>query len=1375
MISDIKFVILVNKPILEHNLLSDTMYKTVILLLFASLHMLVGAQPSISIRPMPLATQLPSNSVHRVFQDKEGFMWFGTLDGLSRYDGYRLLTFRSDANNPDLLMSNEITCIAEDQCNNVLIGTKKGFNILNKSTYIITSLNKEELNEQNIKCIHVSKGGSIWVGTSKGLFRYNPDFTIAKDFRNALPANDINYIYEDNENNLWVMMWRGGLFKYDQSNDNFDKLPSIGKTNNPFRMYQDDKNNYWVCTWGDGLYRYNPHTKNDEAYTPYNIINKESGMNEERFFGIIQDNTYGFVWLMSASGVYALTYASDNRVKEVEVSYLFKELNNIFSDIIKDNTGNLWIGSFSEGVFSINFDKTLVKNYPMPAIKEKTGIASHITTLFEDNNGNIWINQNRWGLGVYNPQTDQVKFYREYPSLCRISDMKFISCISSDSRDNRNVWVGSENHPLIYVLRKEKEDIRVVEEIHLNRFGIAVGNPRRLFKDRKDNTWILTTNSLVCKPHFADTLIQVNADLQEITDITEDIQGNIWVSCRTKGIVKIPVRGNIEIDLSQIAYYNQENSMLKSDNVETIFADTNGKIWIGSSEGSILVYDIISGAMEDITPKFNMIGEGIFNILSDDYGHIWISTNKRIVEFNPRSNAIKEYMGTDDDVLVNSFLVNSYFKNRKGEILYGGNKGISVFTPSNKLAEDPESPPVYITDVKINNQSLLKGNDNRKFDLLNRTLTFEPDDKNIEIDFSSLYYSSPHKIRYAYKLEKVDDNWVYTGPNRQFAVYNQLKKGKHVFSVRAMDENGLWDSQLTRLTIYKRPAIYETWWAFLIYIVLAFFLIRLLYVSGRNRLKLKNDLKIAQIEREKSEELTQTKLRYFTNITHDFLTPLTILSCLVDDAEITYQGKITQFDAMRSSIYRLRRLLQQVLDFRKVESGNMKLKISNGDIVLFIRDVCYTNFLPLMKKKNITFTFDSTPFHIQAWFDADKIDKIVFNLLSNAFKYTPEHGKVSVNLNKYTTGNGSHLSIKVKDSGIGISQEDIDKIFTRFYSNKINEAGDSNGIGLNLTKDLVEIHRGQLQVESTAGQGSLFIVDIPINKEFYSESELHNNIIILDEKDTLLTESSIQENISTINQDTGANEENKTPILLVEDNEELLSLMFNILSKQYHVHIAKNGLEGVGVLKEQEIDIVISDVMMPEMDGLELCRTIKKDIETSHIPVILLTAKNSTEDRIECYNAGADGYISKPFELKVLNARINNFITNKKVKQKEFQTNEVIDITSLEYPSIDQEFLKKSVEIIEKYLADSEFNINIFADEMFLSKSTLYRKIKMITGMSPIEFIRNIRLKHACQILKNQSISISEVAYLVGFSDPNYFSQCFKNEFNITPKDYRKI
>ncbi|PXV60185.1 two component regulator with propeller domain [Dysgonomonas alginatilytica] len=1328
----------------------------------------------ISINPIPVIAQFPSNSVQRIFQDKDGYMWFGTLDGLCRYDAYRLLTFRSNLNNPNLLTNNEITCISEDKNNNLWVGTREGLNILNRETFKITHLADPNIRRQHIRSILTASDGTIWVGLGNGIYRYDSDYNILKVYptgtkESSLPNNGINSISEDSDGNIWVLLWRGGLHKYNKTDDTFIHFPSIGTIDNPFRIFQDNHKQYWICTWGDGIFRFDPNKIGQNMYSSLEIYNKERQQPEDTFFSIVQDNSNGYIWAMSFSGLYALEYSNDGSVKQADISYLFKETNNIFSEIIKDRSGNLWIGAFSEGALTINFNKPEIQNYPLKAITNKVRVVPNITCIYEDKDGVMWMNQNRLGLNLYYPQKGDVKLAADLPALRNIQGLRNAAAIKGFSFTD-NVWVGLENEPVIYVLNRKEESISIVDQIDLTLYQSNPGTPRIFFEDRNRNIWVVTTSGIFIKPYNQAELKHISSSLGAITAITEDKDGSIWVSSENSGIYEITSDSRDNFNKWNIKNYTEKTDNLISDNIQSLSADNQNKIWIGTKEGNIVLYDKTLKVFQDYTESCGMFGEAILDIVTDSFNRIWISTNKRITEYNPENGASRDYT-VSDGLLVNSFLKGSYFKNSSNKIYFGGNRGISSFTSSEKLSGNPKPSKVLITDVKIQNQSILQGFSGSQFNTISQTLTIYPDDRNIEIDFSSLNYTFPGKIQYAYKLEGVDDDWVYTSSNRQFATYNQLAKGSYTFYVKATDENRLWSSEVTQFRIQKLPAFYETWWAYLIYSTL--FLI-CLYSALRivqNRLKLRNELKIAQIEKEKSEELTQTKLRYFTNISHDFLTPLTIISCLIDDIESSSKKQLPQYGIMRSNVNRLKRLLQQVLDFRKVESGNMKLKITHGEIVAFIQDVCYTHFSPLIQKKKINFTFAAESKQIQAYFDADKIDKVVFNLLSNACKYTPQGGDIKVHLQSYEKKNHTYLTIKIGDSGVGIAPEDLSSVFTRFYYNSKTDASETNGIGLSLTKDLIELHHGIISAESKLNIGTTFIITIPIDKESFMDSELVKSPqILINEENT--TQSSMEEEEWA---DTyPKNEKGNVNLLLVEDNEDLLHTMQKILSGRYNVLSSSNGAEAMEILKTASIDIIISDVMMPEMDGLELCRTLKSNIETSHISIILLTAKNSADDRIECYNAGADGYISKPFDLKVLEARINNFISNKKDKQQEFKSNVEINISTLEYPSLDEQFLNNAIEIIEKYLAETEFDINTFAEHLNMSKSSLYRKIKTMTGLSPIEFIRNIRLKHACQMLKDKSISISEVAYSVGFSDPKYFTSCFKTEFNITPSEYQK-
>lgn len=1326
----------------------------------------IEADNSITVKQFPLINELPSNTVKRIFEDSEGYMWFGTLDGLCRYDGYKIITFRSNIDNPHYLTENEISYIEEDKNNNLWIGTNRGINILNKRNYQIIRLENEYVTEREIRCIRVMQDSSIWIAAGNDLLSFNPDLRLKKKFDHSfLPNASINYLYEDSNGNLWIGMWKHGLFKYDKASDSFRQYPPLGTDNNPFKIFQDDKKQFWICTWGDGLYLFDPDAKDPQkTYTEVEVLNKENHIKDQTFFSIAQDNKNKYIWVVSFFGIYAFEYTDEGKLRERNVSGMFKDFNKIFSEIIKDRNGNLWIGTYSEGVININFDKPNIRNIDLSPIKKWTGITPNITCIYKDKDGIIWFNQNRWGIGLYNPVNHEIKLRDELPISKYFAN---IGCVADFCSMPNEIWLSPQMSSTIYSLTKETKDIKLNYSINLSDLRKQPGDILKFHEDKNNNIWIVTSAGLFIKP-CKGKVTPLFFNLDSITDLTEDNEGGIWISCANKGFFRLPaVEG---FDKTAIVQYTTENSELKSNNITAMCIDANNLLWIGTKEGHIVLYDIASNKFQNTPESFKLIDEKILNILKDNYGHVWVSTNKRVVEYNTQNGASRDYSKADG-ISVNSFLQNSYYADKYGNIYFGGNGGISVFSSSSKLSERVKNATTVISDIKVNNQSLLQKPEGRKIDLLSNNITLNASDRNIEIDFSSLNYSFPGKIQYAYRMKGVDDNWVYTDSERQFAFYNQLPKGKLTLHVKATDENGLWGNCITVLEIYKKPAFYETWWAYMIYSCLAIILIYLSYKEAKRRLKLRNDLHIARIEKDKAEELAQTKLRYFTNVSHDFLTPLTIISCLIDDVETTVKGKFDQFDLMRTNISRLRRLLQQVLDFRKVESGNMKLKITGNDAIKFINDICFIHILPLMKKKDIGLTFEHNNDIIPAYFDADKLDKIIFNLLSNAYKYTPQGGSIKVSAETYTRGGHAFIKILVSDTGIGISPEDQKDIFTRFYTNKLSDASETNGIGLSLTKDLTELHHGFISVESSVNKGSTFSVDIPIDRGSYSSSEMDNSESVMIYDKVMDIASLDSQNLEEAKNNWPA--ENIT-LLIVEDNAELLSLMKHILSKRYEVETAANGIEALTLIENKDVDIIISDIMMPEMDGITLCKTLKNDIETSHIPIILLTARSSMDDRIECYNAGADGYISKPFELKLLEARINNFILNKKGKQNDFKSKYEINVSVLDTPSIDEQFLKRTIEIIEQKLSEPDFDVITLAKELSISKSSLYRKIKTLTDLSPSDFIRNIKLKHASHMLKDKSITIAEVAYAVGFSDPKYFSSCFKNEFNITPSDYQK-
>jgi signal transduction histidine kinase/ligand-binding sensor domain-containing protein/AraC-like DNA-binding protein len=1324
----------------------------------------------ISVESMPLSGYLPSNSVQRIFQDKEGFIWLGTRDGLCRYDAYNMLVFRSGVRNSSILTDNDITCITEDNNNNLFIGTKKGVNILNKETYRITPMEHEEIKGQEIRSILIDSGGYVWIGTLSWVYRFSPDCSSWKKFDHELPITSVNSIFEDINKNIWVSLWSEGLHKYDPHKNTFVRQPKIGERDNPFKFFCDNKGRYWMCTWGDGLYRFYPNNE-QQMYKPVEIISPFHKQNKEDvYFSITQDQKYGYIWLMSRSGVSAFSYDDSNNAVEIDISSAFKNYNNIFSELVSDKDGNLWVAAFSEGALTINLEKPTVRNYTISSIKEITGFSTNIGAIYKDGEGELWINQNRWGLGLFSPQKNKIRFYHEFPSLKDLPGINFITCITDLKPASQEILLAPASEPYIYSVEKQG-GIPVLSNIFkLNNITDKPGKPRLFFKDRDQNIWIATTTCLLVKPKNKNTIEKTRFRISGITGIAEDNEKKLWISTKNSGIYKLSVDG-LENGLSEADHLSVENRSLISDNIETICSDATGNIYIGSKEGHVFIYKWGDKKIENLSDRFDLLQEGIQDITIDNIGHVWISTNKKIIEYNPENQGSMVYLSNNESI-ISSFFYNSLYNDGAGNLYYGGNKGISVFTPYHKLSEEPQRIKAVITNLRINGTPVLGLNDNDRFQVRSQTIHIHPDDKNIELAFSSLNYVFSSKMQYAYKLEGIDDDWVYTDASRPYAFYNHLPKGNYTFFLRTTDSNGLWSKEIAQIKIHKTPAFYESWWAYFIVFLVIAVLIYGVYDRTKNRIRLRQELRIAQIEKEKGEELTQIKLRYFTNVSHDFLTPLTIINCLIDDVEMSFKAKIPQFEMMRANINRLKRLLRQIIDFRKIESGNMKLKISQGDISQFIKDICLSNFEPLMSKKQINFSFNTVADQIPAYFDFDKIDKIIFNLLSNAFKYTPEYGEINVELEQYHIDNHTYVMIKVSDTGIGIAPEDLENIFVRFYTDKRGSLTDTNGIGLSLTKELLTLHRGTINVESQLNKGTVFTIRIPIDQMSYPEAEINTPNLIVDniinqEKDKYIS-SDVKISLSEI-------EKEDIQLLLVEDNEELLYLMYHILSKRYHVTIAKNGADALDAINKNEIDIIISDVMMPGIDGLDLSRALKSNIETSHIPIILLTAKNSNEDRIECYNAGADAYIAKPFDLKVLEARISNFIQSRRHKQREFRTDVILDTSTLETSNIDKEYLDKIIQIIQKNISESSFDVNMLAGKLLVSNSSLYRKVKGMTGLSPVEFIRNIRLKHASRMLKEGTYTISEIAYASGFSNPKYFSTCFKEEFNMTPTEYQKM
>ena len=706
-------------------------------------------------------------------------------------------------------------------------------------------------------------------------------------------------------------------------------------------------------------------------------------------------------------------------------------------------------------------------------------------------------------------------------------------------------------------------------------------------------------------------------------------------------------------------------------------------------------------------------------------------------------------------------------------MFFGGHEGYNSFFPD-KMEIPSQETNFLITDIKIFNHSFSKlpVELQQKISPVMPTYTSKIElphkYNNFSIEFAALTYKNPELNRYAYRLQNFDRDWQYTDADRRFAYYNNLPSGTYTFQLKATNENGEWSGYVRELTVVVLPPFWATWWAYLLYVIIVSVIGVSIYRTAKNRILLRNALRLREIEKAKAEELNHAKLQFFTNITHELLTPLTIISATVDELKTQAPSHNDLYTVMNSNIQRLIRLLQQILEFRKAETGNLKLRVSPGDIAAFVKNAA-ESFQPLVKKRKIHFSFLCDPESMIGYFDMDKLDKILYNLLSNAAKYNKEDGFIQVSLS-YDETDKDFVLLKIKDNGKGISKEKQKNLFKRFYEGdyrKFNTIG--TGIGLSLTKDLVELHEGTISVESEVDHGTEFMVRIPIERSYYDEEQIDDEAISLMQDSVNYEDTQEDADVETQEVTIKAN-----TILLVEDNGELLHLMTKLLSREYNVFTAQNGKEGIAVLEKEDVDLIVSDVMMPEMDGIEFCKYVKGHLEMSHIPMILLTAKNKEEDRAEAYEIGADAFISKPFNLTVLHARIRNLLKYKERMARDFKNQIVFEVKDLNYTSLDEDFIQRAIHCVNNHLEDPNFDQAQFADEMRTSKSTLYKKLKSLAGLNTSSFIRNVRLKAACRIMeeKGTNVRVSELAYAVGFNDPKYFSSCFKKEFDMLPSEY---
>lgn len=1325
---------------------------------------------------------LPTYEVEKLYQDKEGYMWIATRNGLCRFDGYQLKIYKSNLYNPELLYDNRVSTITEDGNHNIWIGTANGLVVMDKRTGIFKKVEPGKLLNNNIQAILATKSNEVWIGTAGGLHRYVASkdsfiFYTESNTNYRLLGNDIKTLMEDNKGNIWIGTWANGLSRFNPEKAQFYPYPRINRNNSAHVLFQDTKNNIWVGSWGLGLFRLeNPYNLNKVKYINYpQIEGNPNSISDNIIYSISQDINTNRLWVGTRTGLSVLNQWND----PLTFSNYFPNLSEStipgseVTSIVRDKAGLMWIGTLGGGVSAFNTRKSMLNLERLEPLQKKLSTNSVRAILIRDN-GEMWLGIGSYGLVIANKS--KYIHYKDHPDFKSIQEISTLNEIVQ-TKDKSQIWLASFVAG-IYVYTPQAKGDKVKNLNITNSPWLQDNGVQCIKEDSRKKLWIGTYGGLsiydlkVGKGYAIPFLIKQAGRPKKdiITTIEEDGDGSIWVGTEN-GIYHL----NGDFPRSHkfaVKAYNLINVKIKSDKIQYLFLDKRGILWAGTDGGGLNVFDRDKDLFVSVHQKYNLPGDIVFNMVDDQDGNLWLATNAGLVrlKISPEKDQgfnTRVYT-TSDGLQGNTFNRYAIFKSSDGELFFGGHKGYNHFYP--KKLEDKANfiTPVVITDIRIFNKSLdgldmrVRKRISKESAEFTKKITLSHKYNNFSIDFAALSFANATQNKYAYKLDGFDQEWQYTDASRRFAYYNNLKSGTYHFYLKAANENGIWNQRKSVLEVEVLSPPWASWWAYLFYFFILTAMSYFFYRMVQNRIRLRNSLRFKELEQSKTEELNQAKLQFFTNITHEFLTPLTILSATLDELEIITPRNKGYYQLMSTNISRLMRLLHQILEFRKAETGNLKLKVSKGDIALFIRNAV-ESFRPIMKNKKIHFSLICDPENISGYFDSDKLDKIIYNLFSNASKYNRPGGFVQVGVS--LTNDKKRILISVKDNGEGISVKGLQTLFQRFYEGEYRRYNTTGtGIGLSLTQDLVKLHGGEIKAESEVGKGTTFFVEIPMTREAFLEDQIDDYVNVSDNPE-----------LDTIQEDFIPAEQKKkdSSLLLIEDNEELLLLMVKLLSRDYNVFTAKNGMEGVKIINEQEINLVVSDIMMPEMDGNEFCKYVKNNLEISHIPIILLTAKDSEDDKIESYESGADSYINKPFNLSVLKANIKSLIRSREKLAQKFKKQLVPEIKSLNYTSVDEKFLQKAIDCVNHHLDDPIFDQQKFTDEMGSSKSTLYKKLKYLTGLNTSAFINNIRLKAACKIIQDKKrIRISELAYAVGYNDPKYFSNCFKKEFGMNPTQY---
>jgi len=1350
---------------------------TLIVILLATAH--AYAQPNkYQFSQLHISSGLSHNQINSILKDRQGFMWFGTLSGLNRYDGYKFKVFKHSAKDSTTLNDDNILNIQSGPENKLWINTRAGYVIYDPAKerfdrhperylkskgirgtltdvrsndyglfYIITSAGLYQLAEQGGRAkIVVSAGrapftglaiadnGSIWVADASGLVEQYRAGSHERLFSRKI-ADEASYkLFIDRDEDVWLYSADKpkGAYLIASANKSVKHYSTSGNprlnTNNIYSISQDDKGTIWLGTDHGGI----------------NLLNKKQ-------------NTLSF--LISRE-------ADEKSIAQ-----------NSTPVIYKDNAGIMWVGTFKKGLSYYHESIIKFPHYRHRPFEPNSLPYDDVNRFVEDKQGNLWIGTNGGGLIYFDRQRNTFKTYRHNPADKNSLSNDVVVSLWIDREEK--LWVGTYFGGLDCFDGKKFSNYRHSEA---DESSLSDDRVWEIMEDSAGRLWVGTLHGgldLFDRKTKSFTHFRLgdrnSVKSNYINALLEDKAGNIWIG--TDSGVDV-----LQKKTGRFTHYSasaKTDGGLSNNNILSLIEDSRGLIWIGTQDG-VTVYDPRKAQFKVLRTQNGLPDNTVLTILEDRGGHIWLSTTKGISELilSSRGDGFQfRFRNYDDlDGLQGlEFNENAALRTSRGELIFGGANGFNLFHPQT-IKTNKQSPTVVFTDFQLFNKSvepgqLIEGNTILKESIaLTRNIQLNYDQNFFSVEFAALNFANAAKNKYAYMLEGFNDRWFSTDSRDRKATFTNLDPGEYTFKVRALNDNGVWSSEEARLKIKILPPFWKTTPAYILYILAVAGFLYYLRQRGIRKLKAQFALEQERKSAQQMHELDMMKIKFFTNVSHEFRTPLALILAPLDKLlkENPEENARMHLTLMQRNARRLLNLVNQLMDFRKMEVKELKLQPLEDDIIRFAYE-SFQSFSDLAEKKNIKYTFRSELGSFVTNFDHDKLERIFFNLLSNAFKFTSEGGQISMSMQcELHEDKTSNVEIRIEDTGIGIPADKQEKIFERFFQHDVpgSMVNQGSGIGLSITREFVQLHQGTIRVESEPGKGSCFVIVLPLKA-----ISVNSNEVLFEES---FTSPKLVSHFENHAEEPVKLNHKKPTILLIEDNDDFRFYLKDNLRQFYNILESSNGKTGWNKALSMHPDLIVSDVSMPELNGIDLCAKLRADSRTSHIPIILLTALMGEEQVLRGIETGANDYMTKPFNFEILLSKIKNLLIRQESMRKTYQKQVEVLPSDVEVQSADERFIQQALRIIEKNISNSDFSVEEFAKEMFMSRVALYKKLLQLTRQTPIEFIRSIRLKRAAKLLEKSQLTVAEIAYEAGFTNPKTFAKYFKAEFGLLPSSYLK-